>query len=60
MTDEYWPLFQLDEAIILPDGSYPFFLESIVQATREKGLFSPHVGERMVQDVSCSVLIIAK
>jgi trk system potassium uptake protein TrkA len=28
--------------------------------TREKGLFSPHVGERMAQDVSCSVLIIAK
>jgi len=28
--------------------------------TREKGLFSPHVGERMAQDVPCSVLIIAK
>jgi Trk K+ transport system NAD-binding subunit/nucleotide-binding universal stress UspA family protein len=28
--------------------------------TRDKGLFSPHVGERMAQDVPCSVLIIAK
>jgi nucleotide-binding universal stress UspA family protein len=28
--------------------------------TRDKGLFSPHVGEKMAQDVPCSVLIIAK
>jgi len=28
--------------------------------TREKGLFSPHVGERMAQEVACSVLIVAK
>ena len=28
--------------------------------TREKGLFSPHVGERLAQDVPCSVLIVAK
>jgi len=28
--------------------------------TKEKGLFSPHVGELMAQDVPCSVLIIAK
>jgi len=27
--------------------------------TREKGLFSPHVGERMAQEVACSVLIVA-
>lgn len=28
--------------------------------TKDKGLFAPHVGERMAQDVPCSVLIIAK
>ncbi len=28
--------------------------------TREKGLFSPHIGELMAQNVPCSVLIIAK
>ncbi len=28
--------------------------------TKEKGLFSPHVGELMAQEVPCSVLIVAK
>ena len=37
-----------------------FNLMVMGSTTREKGLFSPHVGERMAQDVSCSVLIIAK
>ena len=37
-----------------------FDLMVMGSTTREKGLFSPHVGERMAQDVPCSVLIIAK
>ncbi|MEJ2234094.1 MAG: NAD-binding protein [Syntrophobacterales bacterium] len=37
-----------------------FSLMIMGSTTREKGLFSPHVGERMAQDVACSVLIIAK
>ncbi len=37
-----------------------FNLMVMGSATRGKGLFSPHVGEHMAQDVSCSVLIIAK
>ena len=37
-----------------------FNLMVLGSTTREKGLFAPHVGERMAQDVSCSVLIIAK
>ena len=37
-----------------------FNLMVMGSTTREKGLFSPHVGERMAQDVACSVLIIAK
>ena len=37
-----------------------FNLMIMGSTTREKGLFSPHVGERMAQDVPCSVLIIAK
>jgi Trk K+ transport system NAD-binding subunit len=37
-----------------------FNLMVMGSTTREKGLFSPHVGEHMAQDVPCSVLIIAK
>jgi Trk K+ transport system NAD-binding subunit len=37
-----------------------FNLMVMGSSTRGKGLFSPHVGEHMAQDVSCSVLIIAK
>jgi trk system potassium uptake protein TrkA len=37
-----------------------FNLMVMGSTTREKGLFSPHVGERMAQDVPCSVLIVAK
>jgi nucleotide-binding universal stress UspA family protein len=37
-----------------------FNLMVMGSTTREKGLFSPHVGEHMAQDVACSVLIIAK
>jgi len=37
-----------------------FNLMVMGSTTREKGLFSPHVGERMAQDAPCSVLIIAK
>jgi len=37
-----------------------FNLMVLGSTTREKGLFSPHVGEHMAQDVPCSVLIIAK
>ncbi len=37
-----------------------FNLVVLGSTTREKELFSPHVGERMAQDVPCSVLIIAK
>jgi trk system potassium uptake protein TrkA len=37
-----------------------FNLMVLGSTTREKGLFAPHVGEHMAQDVSCSVLIVAK
>ena len=37
-----------------------FNLVVMGSTTREKGLFSPHVGEHMAQDVPCSVLIVAK
>ena len=37
-----------------------FDLMIIGSTTRDKGLFSPHVGEHMAQDVPCSVLIVAK
>jgi Trk K+ transport system NAD-binding subunit/nucleotide-binding universal stress UspA family protein len=37
-----------------------FNLMVLGSTTREKGLFAPHVGERMAQDVPCSVLIIAR
>jgi Trk K+ transport system NAD-binding subunit/nucleotide-binding universal stress UspA family protein len=37
-----------------------FNLMVLGSTTREKGLFAPHVGEHMAQDVPCSVLIIAK
>jgi trk system potassium uptake protein TrkA len=37
-----------------------FNLMVMGSTTREKGLFSPHVGEHMAQDVPCSVLVIAK
>ena len=37
-----------------------FDLMIIGRTTRDKGLFSPHVGEHMDQDVPCSVLIVAK
>ena len=37
-----------------------FNLIVLGSTTKDKGLFSPHVGEHMAQDVSCSVLIIAK
>jgi trk system potassium uptake protein TrkA len=37
-----------------------FNLVVMGSTTKEKGLFAPHVGERMAQDVPCSVLIIAK
>jgi len=36
-----------------------FNLMVLGSTTREKGLFSPHVGEHMAQDVPCSVLIVA-
>ena len=37
-----------------------FDLMIIGSTTRDKGLFSPHIGEHMAQDVPCSVLIVAK
>ncbi len=37
-----------------------FNLIVLGSTTKDKGLFSPHVGEHMAQDVPCSVLIIAK
>jgi trk system potassium uptake protein TrkA len=37
-----------------------FNLMVMGSTTREKGPFSPHVGEHMAQDVPCSVLIVAK
>jgi Trk K+ transport system NAD-binding subunit/nucleotide-binding universal stress UspA family protein len=36
-----------------------FNLMVMGSTTREKGLFSPHIGELMAQNVPCSVLIIA-
>lgn len=37
-----------------------FDLMIIGSTTKEKELFSPHIGEHMAQDVPCSVLIVAK
>lgn len=37
-----------------------FNLVVMGSTTKDKGLFAPHVGERLAQDVPCSVLIIAK
>lgn len=37
-----------------------FSLMIVGSTTRESGLFSPHVGELLVREASCSVLIIAK
>ena len=37
-----------------------FNLMVMGSTTREKGLFSPHIGELMARNVPCSVLIIAK
>ncbi|UCE83142.1 MAG: universal stress protein [Deltaproteobacteria bacterium] len=45
------------EIVALSDD---YNLMIIGSTTKEKGLFSPHVGERIAQEVRCSVLIIAK
>jgi nucleotide-binding universal stress UspA family protein len=37
-----------------------FDLMVMGSTTREKGLFSPHVGELMTEEATCSVLIVAK